>query len=80
LGPEGISGGPISRKQTLSIELDIPLDPVVEEVEDSKDDGIDESADNALQQTQATSERLSASAHNMQQTSLLELFYPIEQE
>ncbi|KAF1923102.1 uncharacterized protein M421DRAFT_49791, partial [Didymella exigua CBS 183.55] len=37
LGPEGISGGPISGKQTLSIELDIPLDPVVEEVEDSED-------------------------------------------
>lgn len=75
LGPEGILGGPISGKQTLSIELDIPTYPVVTGVDDSEDDEVGE--DIQALQTQAPSKSHSTPSQNMCQMSLLELFRPV---
>ncbi|EFQ92599.1 hypothetical protein PTT_10266, partial [Pyrenophora teres f. teres 0-1] len=49
LGPEGIAGGPISEKKTLSIEAEAPATIYeVEEIQDSEDDETDDSVDNSV--------------------------------
>lgn len=74
LGPEGISGGPISEKKTLSIEAGAPTSIYeVEEVQDSEDDdqgveGLD---------TQATLKSPTPTL-KLRQLTLLELFNPLE--
>jgi len=79
LGPEGIAGGDIKGKKTLSIELNAPgTTHRVEEIEDSDDDGDveDDDDDNnervEIIQSQARSK--SAPAASLRQTTLPELF------
>ncbi|KAF1924231.1 uncharacterized protein M421DRAFT_8896, partial [Didymella exigua CBS 183.55] len=78
LGSEGISGGSISEKATLSIEASAPAPATeVEEIEDSEleesGDGNDDSVEPAPSQRTAKSP---AAAHAMRQLTLLELFKP----
>jgi hypothetical protein len=75
LGPDGIAGGPISGKQTLSIEAEgLTTVYEVEEIQDSEDDGIDESV-NILQPTLTPGS--TARSGQLRQMSLLELFHPV---
>ena len=72
LGPEGIAGGPISEKKTLSIEAEAPA--TIYKIQDSEDDDIDESV--KASQLQVTLK--SPAPAQLRQLTLLELFYPIE--
>jgi hypothetical protein len=78
LGPDGIAGGSISGKVTLSIEAEWPATTgQVEEVEDSEEeDDIDEAV-GVLQSPTATQES-TASPAPLRQMSLLELFHPVD--
>ncbi|KAK1920521.1 hypothetical protein P3342_008282 [Pyrenophora teres f. teres] len=83
LGPEGIAGGPISEKKTLSIEAEAPATIYeVEEIQDSEDDETDDSVDNSVDNS--VGKRIQAlpksptPAPRLRQLTLLELFHPIE--
>ncbi|KAK1914348.1 hypothetical protein P3342_007594 [Pyrenophora teres f. teres] len=83
LGPEGIAGGPISEKKTLSIEAEAPATIYeVEEIQDSKDDETDDSVDNSVDNS--VGKRIQAlpksptPAPRLRQLTLLELFHPVE--
>lgn len=76
LGPDGIAGGPISGKQTLSIEAQAPTSVYeVEEIQDSEDEDIEE-----VMETEApldTQETVAPPAQ-LRQMTLLELFHPVK--
>lgn len=74
LGPEGISGGPISSKTMLYLEGHTPTDTVIE-IEDSEDDSSAEATQ--LSQSQATP-TATAPTKNTRQMTLLELFKPLQ--
>lgn len=76
LGPDGIAGGPISGKKTLSIEAETPAALYeIEEVQDSDDEG----DDNAVRsQTQIPPPSSHVSAAPLRQMTLLELFHPVD--
>ncbi|KAL7772819.1 hypothetical protein CFE70_002782 [Pyrenophora teres f. teres 0-1] len=83
LGPEGIAGGPISEKKTLSIKAEAPATIYeVEEIQDSEDDETDDSVDNSVDNS--VRKRIQAlpksptPAPRLRQLTLLELFHPIE--
>ncbi|KAE8852431.1 hypothetical protein PTNB73_10598 [Pyrenophora teres f. teres] len=83
LGPEGIAGGPISEKKTLSIEAEAPATIYeVEEIQDSEDDETDDSVDNSVDNS--VGKRIQAlpksptPAPRLRQLTLLELFHPVE--
>ena len=76
LGPEGIAGGPIGEKKTLSIEAEAPATIYeVEEIQDSEDDEVNESVE--VSQSQATP-KSPAPAPQLRQLTLLELFHPVD--
>lgn len=84
LGPEGIAGGPITEKKTLSIEAEAPATIYeVEEVQDSEDDETDDSVDDSVDnsvvgmRTQA-SPKSPTPAPRLRQLTVLELFHPVE--
>ncbi|CAE7203101.1 hypothetical protein PTTW11_09182 [Pyrenophora teres f. teres] len=83
LGPEGIAGGPISEKKTLSIEAEAPaIIYEVEEIQDSEDDETNDSVDNSVDNSvgkriQALPKSLTP-APRLRQLTLLELFHSIE--
>ncbi|KAK1912057.1 hypothetical protein P3342_012540 [Pyrenophora teres f. teres] len=83
LGPEGIAGGPISEKKTLSIEAEAPATIYeVEEIQDSEDDETNDSVDNSVDNS--VGKRIQAlpksptPAPRLRQLTLLELFHPVE--
>jgi hypothetical protein len=77
LGPDGIAGGPISGKKTLSIEAKAPATFYeIEEVQDSEDEA-GEGAETQQTQTQ-TPLGSPVSAAPLRQMTLLELFHPVE--
>ena len=80
LGADGIAGGPISGKETLSIEARAPATIYeIEEVQDSEDEaGEDEAAELAVTSQAQTSRRSPVAAVPLRQRTLLELFYPVE--
>ncbi|KAK7178860.1 hypothetical protein PSPO01_15081, partial [Paraphaeosphaeria sporulosa] len=78
LGPEGIAGGPISGKQTLSIEAEAPA--TIYEVQDSEDDGTDDETDGSVDDSvdeHAQASPTPAPASRLRQLTLPELFHPI---
>jgi hypothetical protein len=77
LGADGIAGGPISGKKTLSIEAETPATMYdIEEVQDSDDEaGDDEAGDGAV--TSQTQIPPGSPAVPLRQMTLLELFHPI---
>lgn len=76
LGPEGIAGGSISEKKTLSIEAEAPATIYeIEEVQDSEDEEASGSIE--LSQTQVPPSS-PIPALSLRQMTLLELFHPIE--
>ncbi|USP80404.1 hypothetical protein yc1106_07678 [Curvularia clavata] len=78
LGPDGIAGGPISQKQALGIESNMPLVCYeIEEVADSEDNDDDNESFGTLQSL-ATPESTAAPAP-LRQMSLLELFHPVDE-
>lgn len=73
LGPDGIAGGPISQKQTLGIESNVPLIRYeIEEIADSEEEEEDEVG---TQQSPVTQE--STAPAPLRQMSLLQLFHPV---
>jgi hypothetical protein len=76
LGPDGIAGGPISSKKTLSIEAEAPSASSyeIEEVQDSDDEGDD---DAVTSQTQIPPDS-PVPAAPLRQMTLLELFHPVD--
>lgn len=73
LGPEGIAGGSISKKQTLSIEAEAPA--TIYEVEGIQDSEGDEDLEPSQSQAVPTAplpDRL------LRQLTLLELFRPVD--
>ena len=78
LGSEGISGGSISEKATLSIEANVPA-PVtqVEEIEDRElEDGEDSDNHSVEPAPSQRTTKSPASAHPMRQLTLIELCKP----
>jgi hypothetical protein len=74
LGPDGIAGGPISEKQTLSIEAEAPATIYeVEEIQDSEDEDIE---DVAKSPGSLHSQESVAPPERLRQMTLLELFHP----
>lgn len=74
LGPEGIAGGDINGKKTLSIELNAPgTTHRVEEIEDSDDDDDGDDSNERVEIVQSQARLKSASA-SLRQTTLPELF------
>ncbi|KAL5371384.1 hypothetical protein DPSP01_014303 [Paraphaeosphaeria sporulosa] len=78
LGPEGIAGGPISGKQTLSIKAEAPA--TIYKVQDSEDDGTNDETDGSVDDS--VNEHAQASptptpASRLRQLTLPELFHPI---
>ncbi|KAE8852599.1 hypothetical protein PTNB73_10544 [Pyrenophora teres f. teres] len=79
LGPEGIAGGPISEKKTLSIEAEAPATIYeVEEIQDSEDDKTNNSVDNSVRKRTQALPKSPTPAPRLRQLTLLELFHPIE--
>ncbi|UPX17235.1 uncharacterized protein EKO05_0007601 [Ascochyta rabiei] len=79
LGPEGIAGGPINEKKTLSIEAEAPATIYeVEEIQDSKDDETDNSVDDSTREQSHASPKSPTPAPRLRQLTLLELFHPVE--
>ncbi|KAE8832108.1 hypothetical protein PTNB73_10511 [Pyrenophora teres f. teres] len=79
LGPEGIAGGPISEKKTLSIEAEAPATIYeVEEIQDSEDDETDDSVDNSVGKRTQALPKSPTPAPRLRQLTLLELFHPVE--
>ncbi|KAH6613177.1 hypothetical protein C7974DRAFT_405302 [Boeremia exigua] len=82
LGPEGIAGGEIKGKKTLSIEVKAPETTCeVEEIKDSEDDSEEEEeeeeADRRVEIAQSQVRFKSAPAASLRQTTLPELFKAI---
>lgn len=82
LGPEGIAGGPIGAKKTLSIELDAPASTAeVYEILDSESEEEEEDDDDddriAIQTSQLLPPK-SMGQRSLRQTTLLELFHTVE--
>ena len=77
LGPDGIAGGAISEKTPLGIEAE-PVMTIyeIEEIQDSEDSG-DDSVSVGASQFQ-TSPKSPTRAPQLRQSTLLELFHPIE--
>ncbi|UPX21008.1 uncharacterized protein EKO05_0011214 [Ascochyta rabiei] len=79
LGPEGIAGGPINEKKTLSIEAEAPATIYeVEEIQDSEDDETDNSVDDSTREQSHASPKSPTPAPRLRQLTLLELFHPVE--
>lgn len=79
LGPEGIAGGPISEKKTLSIEAEAPATIYeVEEIQDSEDDETDDSVDYSVGKRTQALPKSPTPAPQLRQLTLLELFHPVE--
>ncbi|UPX18151.1 uncharacterized protein EKO05_0008461 [Ascochyta rabiei] len=79
LGPEGIAGGPINEKKTLSIEAEAPATIYeVEEIQDSEDDETDNSVDDSTREQSHASLKSPMPALRLRQLTLLELFHPVE--
>jgi hypothetical protein len=77
LGPDGISGGSIDSKKTLSIEAEAPATiHEIDEIGDSEDEEDDRRI--VVSQTQLTLKRPVSAQNKMRQMSLLDLFHPIE--
>jgi hypothetical protein len=74
LGPEGIAGGPIGEKETLSIESEAQA--TIYEIQDSEDDEDDECFD--MSQSQAATPKTPAHARQLRQMTLPELFHPVD--
>lgn len=75
LGPDGIAGGPIDQKETLSIELNASqIAHEVEEIQDSEDDDDSGEDDGRVVVTCLPGRAKSASAAPLRQTTLPELF------
>lgn len=77
LGPEGIAGGEIKRKTTLSIEIKVlERSRGAEEIRDSEDDSgeEDEEADGRIEVAQSQARWQSVSDASLRQTTLPELF------
>ncbi|KAK7177487.1 hypothetical protein PSPO01_16461 [Paraphaeosphaeria sporulosa] len=81
LGPEGIAGGPISGKQTLSIEAEAPAAVhEIDEVRDSEDEGTEDEIEGGVDSgvdEQAHASPTPAPALRLRQLTLPELFDPI---
>lgn len=76
LGPEGIAGGSISKKQTLSIEAEAPATIYeVEEIQDSEGDEMEEDLEPSQSQKAPT---VPLPARSLRQLTLLELFCPVD--
>ena len=77
LGPDGISGGSIHLKKPLTIETEAPATiHAIDEIGDSDDEEDDRSV--IVSQPQLTAKGPASARKKMRQTSLLDLFHPIE--